>query len=159
MPDRRHGRAELKACVWTGDCSRPGCSAKCITNVAVTGSWVVLLDRSVGENFYSACPILAEWVNLALGVARGTSRRLLSQADAVEAIKSTRMGHRAAESTAHSGRAASRSLLDFIAIDAAAPAPSPAADGSISADIPSHPCAPMSSCSPSGHKPGSCDVS
>eukprot|EP00892_Ulva_mutabilis_P000502 jgi/Ulvmu1/10452/UM063_0006.1 len=72
-------RSETSACVWTGDCDRPGCTNKCITNRGLTQSWYVLLDRSTGENFYSGCPTLARWVNRALSITRRTGRRLLSQ--------------------------------------------------------------------------------
>eukprot|EP00892_Ulva_mutabilis_P004493 jgi/Ulvmu1/2415/UM133_0016.1 len=131
--------SQTSACVWTGGCSRDGCSNKCITNAIVTRSWLVLLDRSTGESFYSACPTLARWVNLGLSVVRSSGRRLLelTQNDAVEIIKAVSMGRRTVESVADRGRAASRSLLNLSDVDS--PAPSPATS-SVSADIPSNVC-------------------
>eukprot|EP00892_Ulva_mutabilis_P000497 jgi/Ulvmu1/10448/UM063_0002.1 len=137
------------ACVWTGDCDRLGCANKCITNRDLTQSWYVLLDRSTGENFYSRCPTLALWVNRALSITRGTGRRLLSQNDAVDIIKATRMGRSSVETAAARGRAASRSLLNlFISViatnpvgsegESPAPAPSTVTSGGFSPDLPSN---------------------
>lgn len=67
----------MQACVWTGDCSRGGCADKCITNRVLTQSWFVLLDRSIGEESYGACHLLAWYVRLALEVLENSRRRLL----------------------------------------------------------------------------------
>ena len=67
----------VQACLWTGDCPREGCADKCIINTQLTQSWDVLLDRSIGEESYAACPLLAHFINLAL-TTPGLRRRLLS---------------------------------------------------------------------------------
>eukprot|EP00892_Ulva_mutabilis_P004495 jgi/Ulvmu1/2417/UM133_0018.1 len=144
-PVQHSSGSMLPACVWTGDCDRPGCVNKCITNIDLTQSWYVLFDRSTGENFYSGCPTLANWVNRALSITRGTGRRLLSQNDAVDIIKATRMGRSSVESATARGRAASRSLLNLLTPfgsdgESSAPAPSIATGGGFSSDLPSNVC-------------------
>eukprot|EP00892_Ulva_mutabilis_P002705 jgi/Ulvmu1/12435/UM009_0087.1 len=131
-------RSDTSACVWTGDCDKPGCGNKCITNFFLTNSWYTLLDHSTGDTFFSACPTLAYWVNLWLSVKRGTGRRLLSQNDAVNIMKASRTRRSVVDSADVLGGAASRSLLNVS--DADSPAPGPATGGGFSADIPSNMC-------------------
>eukprot|EP00892_Ulva_mutabilis_P000503 jgi/Ulvmu1/10453/UM063_0008.1 len=100
------------ACVWTGDCDEPGCADKCIANRGTLQSWFVLLDRAAGEEFYSACPLLAYWVNHALAVQRGAGRRLLSENDSADQLRSNRMVRMPADGIPKLERAASRSLLN-----------------------------------------------
>ena len=66
--------------MWTGDCPRGGCADKCIVNEKITNSWFVLLDRSMGEESYGACPLLAQWVWRTLSITSSSRRRLLSDA-------------------------------------------------------------------------------
>ena len=66
----------MQACEWTG-CPQGDCADKCIANQELTQSWTVLLDRSYGEDFYSACPLLASWIRRSLDTVRRSGRRLL----------------------------------------------------------------------------------
>ena len=74
-----HSVALVQACVWTDDCQREGCTTRCITNWEVTESWSVLLDRSFGDGFYTACPELAFYINNVLKDVRGPGWQLSSQ--------------------------------------------------------------------------------
>eukprot|EP00892_Ulva_mutabilis_P002686 jgi/Ulvmu1/12418/UM009_0068.1 len=130
-------RSETSACVWTGDCDRAGCFDKCIANRGTMQSWYVLLDRAMGDEFYSACPALAFWVNNALAIQRSSGRRLLSKNDAAEHLKSIRMVRSPAKGVAKLERA-SRSLLNAADDDSTPPGNMPTVH--FTADLPSNVC-------------------